>query len=572
MKLEPSAEREFNLMLETAAVYWRKNILPPTGRAFIVAEAFHDDIRVTLRNLTVANALRRLIPAHLVVLTGVDEMWQRALNHSLNVHRVLELAEAYGATEVFDLHALVDHQLATEGREELRLSVAGHELPRPRRIPRITPAELDLNTVATLCRLELVPRLEEGWAQDPAYLDRRRRGAVLSAIYDHLFGSGDAVAFVTSHVDYDQWGLGVLAAQRAGVPVINPQSTGSLKAYTLFPETARGEVTFRAELTRQIGAAFERDVWAQRHRLRERAELVAWRAKGNFGRPSWWRAGARATLELSNATERRQLRAHAAARFGLDPDRPTVAVFNHAVSDALWTNREIFANLADWFEQTVAFASVTRHVNWLLLDHPSQIRYDRTNFFGNLAERYADQPHMVFRPSATISKNLLWSLVDLGVTVRGSVSNEMPAYGIPVIQAGWSEWSDCGLSLVASDQTDYWRLLDDAIDTLLAGRPVITPEQVERARLWLWFYRSATDVTSALVPHWDVWPAPYLLRTLRVHMAQVESDGEPVFSAVERMWRERAPFLTRYPLRHVAANDRIAHPSEAAHAYPSILV
>ena len=251
--------------METAAVYWRKNILPPTGRAFIVAEAFHDDIRVTLRNLTVANALRRLIPAHLVVLTGVDEMWQRALNHSLNVHRVLELAEAYGATEVFDLHALVDHQLATEGREELRLSVAGHELPRPRRIPRITPAELDLNTVATLCRLELVPRLEEGWAQDPAYLDRRRRGAVLSAIYDHLFGSGDAVAFVTSHVDYDQWGLGVLAAQRAGVPVINPQSTGSLKAYTLFPETARGEVTFRAELTRQIGAAFERDVWPQRH-------------------------------------------------------------------------------------------------------------------------------------------------------------------------------------------------------------------------------------------------------------------------------------------------------------------
>ena len=117
----------------------------------------------------------------------------------------------------------------------------------------------------------------------------------------------------------------------------------------------------------------------------------------------------------------------------------------------------------------------------------------------------------------------------------------------------------------------YWRSLDEPSTSAPAGRSS-TPEQVERARLWLWLYRSGTDVVSPLVPHWDVWPAPYLLRTLRVHMAQVESDGEPVFSAVERMWRERAPFLTRYPLRHVAANDRIAHPSEAAHAYPSILV
>ena len=33
---------------------------------------------------------------------------------------------------------------------------------------------------------------------------------------------------------------------------------------------------------------------------------------------------------------------------------------------------------------------------------------------------------------------------------------------------------------------------------LLDGRPLITPEQVQRARLWAWFYRSGADVPSGV--------------------------------------------------------------------------
>ncbi|HYN97685.1 MAG TPA: hypothetical protein VES42_27925 [Pilimelia sp.] len=523
----------FQRFLGDAAVYWRGQVDAGGTDAVVFVEALHHDLRVHLRNLTMANAIRRVTPARLVVLTGSDPRWLRAFDAQFDTALLTELAEAYGASEVIDVHARADAHLAAA------VDVA---------VPGISPEALAECAEATYCRLELIPRVTPEERAGAAFAACRDRVAALSAVFDDLLAGGRPVALVTSHVDYDQWGLAVQAAQRAAVPVVHTQSTGSLKAYTLFPDNARGEATLRAELTPQIGEFFAERVWAQRDRYRHSAERVAWRARSNLGRPSWWRGGGTASVELANAVERRQVRGHAAARFGFDPDRPVVVVFNHAVSDALGTNREAFGSLAEWFEQTAAYAHSERAVNWLFLDHPSQVRYDTTNFFGTVAQRYAGAGHLAFRASRQLSKNILWSLADLGVTVRGSVSNEMPAYGIPVVQAGWSEWSACGLSIVADDQAAYWRTLDVALATLTGGGTLITADQVARARLWLWLYRSAADVVSGLVPAWDLWPADHLLQAVRVHMRQVEPDGEPVFDAVERMWQRREPLLTRTDL------------------------
>ncbi len=145
--------------------------------------------------------------------------------------------------------------------------------------------------------------------------------------------------------------------------------------------------------------------------------------------------------------------------------------------------------------------------------------------------------------------NFLWSVADLGVTVRGSVSNELPAYGIPVIQAGWSEWSACGLSTVVDDVDTYWKTLGDTISAIRHGEATISEEQVRRARLWLWLYRSGADVVTPLVPQWEVWPADTLLKTMRATFRHIEADADPLFTAVERMWTRQEPMLTRTDFR-----------------------
>ena len=519
--------KELQWFLESATVYWEKNLPRPADDAVVVVEAFHQDIRVNLRNLAFANAIRKLHPARMVVLTGVEDAWMRTLWSGFDVGIVRKVAEAFAASEVIDVWE----------------RVRGGQTGTP-----IDEATLVAYTDATYCRLAKVPSLPADHATRPDYQQRRQYATRLSGLYEELM-QRNVVALVTSHVDYDQWGLAVESARRAGIPIIHTQQTGCLKAYGLYPETDTHTGTFREELTRQIGEVFETQVWPRQEELRPGAELVAWRAKVNLGRPSWWRGGVTASVDLNNPAERARLRTHVVDRLGFDPARPIVTVFNHAVSDALGTNRELFPSLADWFADTAAHAAENTDAQWLFLDHPSQALYDSTGFFDSVAAKYKRVKHMAFRPSATLSKNALWSLTDLGVTVRGSVSNELPAYGIPVIQAGWSEWSSCGLSTVVEDQDAYWKTLEQSIAAIRDGVELVSEEQVRRARLWLWLYRSGTDVVTPNVPQWEVWPADTLLKTMRATFRHIEADADPLFSSVRRMWTRREPMLTRTDFR-----------------------
>jgi hypothetical protein len=530
---------EFPQFCTTAFEFWQRNLLP-AGERVILVEAMSQDIRVTLRNLTVANALRRFIPARLVVFTGADDDWNDILWTFFDAEVLSALSRAYGAVDVIDIHALVDGRIADPGSRDIE--VAGKSLPMAE--SGIEPAVLDEVVRATVCRVLKIPRVTDEIRAGAKYAEIQQRSEQFSNIYDTLFTGLDPIALVTSHVDYNHWGLAVETATRFNAPTVFVQSTGTLKAYTLFPENRRGAATFRAELTHQIGEFFEQHVWTNRDRLRSSSELTAWRLKGNWGRPAWWRGGAMASIELQTPEERMSLREHALARFGFDPGKPVVAVFNHALSDALRTNVELFDDLAAWYEATADYAAKRDDVNWLFIDHPHQPLYDSTGFFDDLKERHADGS-LVFLPSLELSKNIMWSLVDLGVTVRGSISNELPAFGIPALQAGWSEWSQCGFTIVAEDAADYWKRLDESIDSLLAGHSLITEEQIERARLWAWFYRSGTDVSTQLVQPWEMGRTQQLLRAIRVSMRHVEADADPAFTAVRRMWARKDPFLTR---------------------------
>jgi hypothetical protein len=530
----------FGAFCEAAVPFWQTNTLPE-GEAVVIVELFPQDRRVLLRNLTVANALRRYLPARLVVLTGIDEGWSR-IWPDFDLEQNIEIARAYGAEEILDAHALVDARLRGEGEE-----LAPHRIPQQK---------LDQIVDATTCRMELVPRVD--WNEEVR--ERRavweRRCEAFGRLYESLFSTHRVAALVTSHVDYGNFGLAVETARQHRVPVLFPQSTGGLKSYAIFPEHDDPSWPVRAGLTRRIGAFFEERIWPHKELLRPVTELTQHRAKQTLGRPSWWRTGQGwSSIDMASPEEREAIRVHAAAEVGLDPDKPVVTVFNHAVSDALGTNHEAFADLAEWFERTAEYAADHPEVGWLFLDHPSQPLYDAVGFFDSVAARHAAHSHLRFRQSLELSKNFVTALTDLVVTVRGSVSNEYPALGIPALQAGWSEWSQCGFTTVAETPEAYLAELDRHLAALGAGEVLVTPEQVERARLWTWFYRSASDVPSGVVPHWHIGDQETLFNMLPVQMRQVEGDAEPAFPAVRRLWHRTDPFLTRtdwtLPVEHL---------------------
>ncbi|MGN9843068.1 hypothetical protein ACTMTI_33585 [Nonomuraea sp. H19] len=288
------------------------------------------------------------------------------------------------------------------------------------------------------------------------------------------------------------------------VPVVHVHGTGSLQAYALFPDERPR--SFQADLPGKVGAFFEQHVWPHRELIRPSAERVAWRAKRGY--------------QVRTDTERRQLRSYGFARLGLDPGLPTITVFGHVPGQD-----------AELFETTAEFAASEESVNWLFHD-PVAAGHSRVKYVAGV-----------------LSKNLLWSLTDVAVAFGDS---DLPAFGIPVIQAGWSEGSGCGATHVARSPSDQHVLLKEAVARHSKGESLLDSEQRERARLRLWLRRCGADVPTQILPHWEHGDGDDYTRMLAVSLRHADPDGDPLFSAVRRMWERREPLLTRFDFHHPA--------------------
>lgn len=555
----------FDIMCQMAQNFWQLNTMPRTHGPIIYVDMLAQDVRVAIRCLTLAASMQRHMNARIVALVGPDPYWADMIWSYYDVDHMIQLARAYGAEDILDMRGLVESSIGGMTSFE----VLGRTVDIPAETSA-TPQRYAEIAEATHMRALRIPIVTDEVAHSDEYRTLEQRNQHYARIYDAMMRL-DVRAFVTSHIDYHQWGYGVDAAMREGVEVHHVQSTGSFKSYALFPEKTDLTITARMNWTLQIAEFFESRVWPARDVLRRAADTVMFRAKANYGRPSWWRGGGSISeLGFTTRAERESVRQHTMQALGFDSVKPVVAVYNHAISDAVHSNYEIFENLADWFRQTVEFAAKHPEVNWLLLDHPAQLNYDGTEMFEQLAAEFAHQEHLAFWRSMDLTKNMLWSMIDLAITVRGSISNELPSYGVPAIQAGWSEWSHCGLSMRADTQEEYWQLITDTIGKLLADDQVITDDQIERARLWLWFYRSGTDVPSGFVPHWESSQADRLYQMVSLALTQIESDGDQGLVAVRRMLKRREPFLTRIDFNspHDQLADALAVVGELGSSLP----
>ncbi|WP_043615563.1 hypothetical protein [Nonomuraea candida] len=328
-----------------------------------------------------------------------------------------------------------------------------------------------------------------------------------------------AAALVTSRAERDV---------TRSAPVVHVHGTGTLRAYALFPD--QGPCSIGEELPARIGAFFERHVWPHRDLLRAGADRVARRAGSGY--------------QVRTDTERRQLRHHGCARLGLDPDRPTIVVFGHA------PERD-----AELFGTTVEFAASEERANWLFLDPVP------TGEPGTPAEGHAlpvPEHGRIRRVGRGTSASILWSMADACVAFGES---DLPAFGVPVIQAGWSEGRACGATHVPGSPHEHRLLLEEAIARHAKGESLLGPEQRERARLWLWLRHCGADVPSSLLPHWE--HGDDYARALAVGLRHAECDGDPLYSAVGRMWERREPVLTRFDFHHPAGPAITLTPSRS---------
>ncbi|WP_143078924.1 hypothetical protein [Nonomuraea pusilla] len=244
------------------------------------------------------------------------------------------------------------------------------------------------------------------------------------------------------------------------------------------------------DLTERVGAFFEHRVWPSREAFGADAEREARLARGDHG--------------VNTETERRQLRSCGLRRLGLDEGRPTVTVWGHAPGTPM-------------YEATAEFAAGDETANWLFPDRPG---------------------------SRVPSDAVLWSMTDLGVAFGDS---DLPAFGLPVVQAGPAEWSGCGVTHVTRSPAEHLDVLRDAIARHAKGESVLGPEQRERGRLRLWLRRRGADVPTPLLPHWELGGDHIAALAAALRGATAGEPGDDTLhEAVRRLWSRRDPLLTRF--------------------------
>jgi hypothetical protein len=149
----------------------------------------------------------------------------------------------------------------------------------------------------------------------------------------------------------------------------------------------------------------------------------------------------------------------------LDPAKPTAVLFSHVLWDAnLFYGKDIFENYGEWFIETVKAAVANPRLNWLVKLHPANIWKRKlsgaTDEYGEL--RLIREhigvlpPHVkILPPDTRISTLSLFRMVDVGITVRGSIGYELPCFGVPVVTAGTGRYSGFGFTEDHASRADY---------------------------------------------------------------------------------------------------------------------
>ena len=172
------------------------------------------------------------------------------------------------------------------------------------------------------------------------------------------------------------------------------------------------------------------------------------------------------------AYQRRQAsvnRALLAERFGWDPAKPVIGVYNSNWFDyPHGSGLHYFRDFLEWIEQTLAVANTHDSVNWLFKAHPCDDWY--ASIRGTRLEDLvtsASQPHIRLADKAWNGLDLIQTLDGI-VTCHGTIGIEATALGTPVLVAhpGWYGHAGFVVNPATRDnylavlRTEWWKTSD----------------------------------------------------------------------------------------------------------------
>lgn len=192
---------------------------------------------------------------------------------------------------------------------------------------------------------------------------------------------------------------------------------------------------------------------------------------------------------------------------GIDFQRPTIGLLTNVIWDAqLHYKANAFPNMVDWLIKTVAYFEKRPDLQLLIRVHPAELTGtlpSRQPAVDEIRRRFPKLPANVFiiPPESKASTYVAMSHCDSVLIYGTKMGVELSANGIPVIVAGEAWIRGKGVTMDATSEENYLRLLDS-----LPLRQKLDEATIERAQKYAYHFFFRRMVPFSCIKERKGWP------------------------------------------------------------------
>jgi len=174
-------------------------------------------------------------------------------------------------------------------------------------------------------------------------------------------------------------------------------------------------------------------------------------------------------------------------KLGFDNGRKVACLFCHVSWDLSFDlSKMIFDNANQWLSESMKAIFDIKNVNWIIRVHPGEkvsgSLYTNDDFIKENFTKIPDHVKILWSDSEINSLGL-YKLLDVGITLFGTMGAELPILGKPVISGGEAHFSNKGFTIDAKTREEYFNLLKN-----ISGIYLLKKDQIDIARRYAYSY------------------------------------------------------------------------------------
>ncbi len=174
-------------------------------------------------------------------------------------------------------------------------------------------------------------------------------------------------------------------------------------------------------------------------------------------------------------------------KLGFENDLPVACLFCHVSWDLSFDlSKMIFDNANQWLTESMNAIFEMKDVNWIIRVHPGEKAsgslYTNDNFISENFKSIPDNVKILWSDSVINSLGL-YKLIDVGITLFGTMGAELPILGKPVISGGEAHFTGKGFTIDAKSKEEYFELLKN-----IPAIQKLPKEKIEIARKYGYSY------------------------------------------------------------------------------------